>query len=270
MLLSHTHQFLFVHIPKTAGISIARALRPFSNPGERKGIRRLMSHLPVRERPDEALFPLHVTAAWARAKLPAEVFDSYCKFAVVRNPYDRAVSYYEFLKQRTEHHRHGRVRDLDFSGFLDHLAGLRRDETQTSMVADGRGRLLIDRVLRFEHLDGDFADLCSSLKIDATALPKNNGTKRHHYLDYYRDNRVVQQVQELFADDFIRFGYDDDPKWQAPVYPIRLNVRTVQRPVLARREPTEAVDWLETPPEDVRVESRSPGPFEMNAPAQQA
>ena len=65
---------------------------------------------------------MHVSARWARLKLPAEIYNGYRKFCVVRNPYDRAVSLYHYLSQKTDHHLYERVSRMSFKGYLDYLA----------------------------------------------------------------------------------------------------------------------------------------------------
>ena len=86
MLLSLEKKFIFIHIPKTAGSSITRALRPVDlNRSGRSG-GALLSHLPVPEAPEKANLSQHDKAAWLRRKLPGPLYDSAYKFAVVRNP----------------------------------------------------------------------------------------------------------------------------------------------------------------------------------------
>ena len=63
MLISHSHQFIFVHISKTAGTSLRRVLDPYCSQPPRVGVRKLLSHLPVREDP----YKVRVPAACHRA-----------------------------------------------------------------------------------------------------------------------------------------------------------------------------------------------------------
>ena len=106
MLLSTEKNFIFIHIPKTAGSSITRALRPWCARRRRTQWRRLLSHLPVKEAPQRATFQQHDKARWVRRKLPAELYENAHKFCVVRNPFDLAVSNFHHLRRQTSRRRH--------------------------------------------------------------------------------------------------------------------------------------------------------------------
>ena len=227
LLISNSHRFIFVHIPKTAGMSVRHALTPYCNGAQRKGLRRLVANLPIQEDPEKVAFPLHVTARWARRKLPSPVFDGYLKFAITRNPYDRAMSYVEFLRQTPRLRRHAQYCKASFLEALDMLGQRRRKETQADMVVGHDGQLLIDRVLRLETLDADFAALRDELGLPASVtLPWHNATDHGRYLDYYEhDAAAREKVAELFADDFRVFGYDLDPRKREAVAPPLYNQR---------------------------------------------
>ena len=210
MLISHSHRFIFVHIQKTAGQSLKRALAPYCNQPRRTGLRRLLSHLPIPEDPHQVAFRAHTTARWARLKLSPRVFDSYCRFAVVRNPFDRAVSNYHFLQQTPGHHSHARVRHLTFDGYLDFLRERRwsHDPTQRRLLVDARGRVLCDPILRFESLDEDFTGLCRQLGLEGSqCLPRRNTSRHEPYREYYQSRLTREKLVDLFAADFATFGY---------------------------------------------------------------
>jgi len=210
VILSNSHRFIFIHIPKTGGTAIARALAPMDRKVERKGLRRLLSHLPLPEDPEEAAFRIHVSARWVKAKLPAKLFDGYAKFAVVRNPFDRAVSYYHYLVQNEAHHRHEKVKHMTFEAFLEYL--IRRqafhDDSQFRMVADAGGKMLVEHILRYESLADDFNRLCATLNLPAEPLERHNASKREAFETYYREGQARDLVLQLFAKDFEAFGYD--------------------------------------------------------------
>jgi hypothetical protein len=77
MLVSRKFGFLFVHIPKTAGISITRALEPLCEPRTESLLRRLSRHLPIREDVAKVCLPRHATASGCKrnsAKMLLERF----------------------------------------------------------------------------------------------------------------------------------------------------------------------------------------------------
>lgn len=187
-LISHSHRFIFIHIPKTAGTSVTNSLAPYCNQPPRRGLRKILSHLPIPENPQKAAFRKHATAAWVRMKISARLFESYCRFSVVRNPFDRAVSYYHFLLEQRAHHGHRHIKHLSFDGYLDFLAKRRRSRnpTQLARLVDRRGNLLCDHILRFEQLDATFAALCRRLHIGAAiGLPRSNVSSHAHFLEYF-------------------------------------------------------------------------------------
>jgi hypothetical protein len=210
LLISHRHRFIFIHVPKNAGLSITAALEPFADKPERTQLRRFLSLLPVKEDPKKAFFRWHTTALQLKRKLPAEVFDGYLKFAVVRNPYDRAVSYYHYLVQNAEHHRHEKIRGMTFRDYLEYDAeriARGRSQTQLSCVADEDGRILVDRILHFESIGPEFAALCRELGLPADALPTVNASKKPEDLSPYADDEARALVERLYSEDFGAFGY---------------------------------------------------------------
>jgi hypothetical protein len=214
MLISHSHRFIFVHISKTAGTSLKRALAPYCNQPPRVGFRKILSHLPVRENPYKVAFRPHTTARWARMKLSPRVFDDYCCFSVVRNPFDRAVSNFHFVQQRPGHHTHAHVKNLTFGEYLDFLARRRwsHDPTQFARLVDGGDNLLCDPILRFENLETEFPILWRRLGLEGEPqLPKRNASVHAHYLEYYDDRATRDKLVDLFRADFDAFGYATVP-----------------------------------------------------------
>jgi hypothetical protein len=185
--------FIFIHINKTAGTSIGRAV---GLPHKR--------HLTARE-----IIDLVGEEAWRKAY----------KFAFVRNPWDKVVSQYGF-RVRTNKTRMGE-RPIAFKDWAMRTIGERRDPEyvdkprlflpQVEWLKDAAGRIDVQRVGRFEHLARDFAAICAELGI-AAALPHLNRTKaRRPYRDYY-DAETAEIVARWFRDDIERFGYAfDDP-----------------------------------------------------------
>jgi hypothetical protein len=213
MLISHSKNFLFVHVPKTAGLSMTAALNPFCDHPENALINRILSKFGV----DVNWFGptislkygrIHTTARQMKTIFPNEVFEEYYKFAFVRNPWDLMVSYYHYIQSNTEHHRSRKVQAL--GGFKQYLKyEIKRNKiNQTHFLTDAKGNLIVDFVGHFESLAEDFDIVRSTLGITAN-MEHYNGSKHRDYRSYY-DEETKQMVANHWKEDIERFGYTFD------------------------------------------------------------
>ena len=195
MIVSPRTRSIFVHIQKTAGASIEEALRaqdPAAGAGLHEGRR-------------------HMTAREIRALVGAPTWDAYFKFAFVRNPWDRLVSWYHMCMQVAEPNPFSRyVREVapTFERFVTHATtgmGERTTRNQLDYLTDDAGTVIVDFVGRYESLAADYATVTRRLGIDA-ALPHVNTSAHRDYRDYYTD-ATRDIVGERFARDIARFGY---------------------------------------------------------------
>jgi hypothetical protein len=210
-MLSLSKKFLFIHIPKTGGNSLQSLLLPYAEealksedssgePGDRFELRNhalgLSKHAPLED---------------YRAKLDRDVFNGLYKFAVMRNPWERMISYY-FSPHRnvTEWNRD------EFLKLLSWVPPLRffvlphglpiKIRARLEQVAGVPGRHL-DRMvnlIRFENLQEDFSKVCTQLELDLPPLPHRNVSRRKPYLTYY-DEELIELVKHRHIEE-ICFG----------------------------------------------------------------
>ena len=205
---------IFIHVPKTGGVSIDRYLHDHYDLGGFSG---------------------HHPAKLIRATDP-EKFSSYFKFAFVRNPWDRLVSAFYFLSQggyskidkviiekyiaKYAGNFSHFVRDLpdnlhfvqapELSGefFAD---GLPFDTShfieQVYWVCDNNGALLVDYLGRFESLASDFQILCGRLGTKEVGLAPSNSSNHAHYRSCYTDETAAI-VGQLYKQDIETFAYE--------------------------------------------------------------
>lgn len=219
MLISPARRFLFVHVPKTAGTSLTEALAPFAAPMKLSAAGAIRRALPGRVGLD-GWFEMHDSAAFASAKLGRDAWDNLTTFAVVRDPFAHALSHYRFLRGYRYARWRRLVQAMDFAAYLDwRLTGpphwlksrtgrFARLPDQAWFLTDGAGKLLVDRVLRFESLAEDFAALTADLGLPATTLPH-----RRQQQDQAGEitAAAAEKIQRLHARDFALFGYSQVP-----------------------------------------------------------
>ena len=225
MLVSHSHKLIFVHIQKTGGQTISRLLK--------KNV------------PDISRFRRkHEFAVHAMEEL--EGWNEYFKFAFVRNPWDRLVSWYsmvstadaaethQILLNRKEKRRLERARRMKQTGdrlllwryvvdnsstfeeFVKNCTGEIEVKpgvfysfayNQLDYVSDGDGNLLVDFVGRFENFQNDLLEVSNRLGIELKSVPHDNRSAHIHYSSYYTpETRMI--VGERFKRDIEYFGYE--------------------------------------------------------------
>jgi len=231
MIVSHKHRFIFLKTKKTAGTSIELALSavcgrddiitPLAQPEDeplRQGHApqnwRRPGLVPAAWRGMAELFNLsrkavdfheHIKAEKARRFLGERVWNSYFKFAVERNPWDRQVSYWQFKMRKLG------AKPMTLAEFLEtHHANL-----NSANIYSLDGRLAVDHLVRYEHLAGDLDHVLSHLGIDARLdLPKAKGEYRRvgDYRDQY-DAATRNWVARTYATEIALCGYRfDDPE----------------------------------------------------------
>jgi len=153
---------------------------------------------------------------------------NYFKFSFVRNPWDRVVSLYFYLKERKEFDS-----DIDFKKWLSikfNKPWLSRDIStiirdfnlkringgrmgtpaelsQVGWLSDIDSNFCMDFVGRFENLQEDFNTICDKIGIPRQQLPHHNKSKHKHYTEYYNDE-TREIVAEKHAKDIEYFGYE--------------------------------------------------------------
>lgn len=196
--------FIFIHVPKAAGQSVTRRLG-----GMTRGV------------------PGHAPLSWLTPDQRAGRF----AFGFVRNPWDRMVSTYAFLGEKTVKRGEdpaypARIRAMGFRRWLledrffqpqDALwqaPGLEPIQSRSQMFwLEG-----CDFIGRVETLERDMALIEARITRPrgwrerlglALAMPHRNRSSRAPYRDYYDDDTRAF-VARAFAPEIARFGYRFD------------------------------------------------------------
>lgn len=190
---------IYVHIPKAAGNSICRTIYQINHG---------LGHDKARH----------------YAGVDPRRFESSFKFSFVRNPYDRLVSAFHYLKGQPFGWNDAHFRDeylSPYSTFEDFVLALDDDRCwelisrwthftpQIEFVCGEDRRVIVDFVGRFEQLDQDVMYVTEQLGLEASPLERVNVSKRGDWMDYYTE-RAQRIVMRRFRSDFEVFGYPMD------------------------------------------------------------
>lgn len=223
MIISEGRRYIFVHISKTGGTSLALALEEramrddilIGDTPKAKRRRNRLRHLP----PAKGRLWKHAMLSDIDGIVAPEALDRYFVFTMVRNPWDRAVSYYHWL--RTQRFDHAAVRlagSLSFADFLRHPTTRKgfRQTPASRYLLDATGRMRGDLIIRLEHFQEDAAPLMDHLGFDFDLPHVNTSERADDYRDYY-DTDLAALIATDCAEDIARFGYRFSAKSDSPM-----------------------------------------------------
>lgn len=166
------------------------------------------------------LEPLNMISFRPGHRLPYELakdigreryLDSY-KAIFSRNPYDRVVSLFAFMKASKEH------KNLTFEQFT-------LDLTQTDLITFGsmftpaynyclfEGRIMMDFIGRYERLETDIQNLLNVFNQKIDIVPHVNSRKHKPFKTYYTQ-KTADHVYSVYWHDFEYFGYSKN-SWES-------------------------------------------------------
>lgn len=189
------YRCIYVHIPKTGGISVNDAL--WGNPG---GVHKSMEE-------------------YARI-FSASTLQEYFKFTFVRNPWDRLVSAWFFLKAGGHHAADARWAERhlgaynDFDAFVmnwltpENARAALHFRPQTDFLKLN-GKIAVDFIGKMERFAEDFDYVKHRIGRDDAELPHKNRSKREDYHGYYNE-ATRKRVATVYAEDIALLDYSFD------------------------------------------------------------
>lgn len=205
MIISHQHRFVFAAIPKTGTHSVRQALRQHMHAEDLEQVGLFVNkRFPFQELSE--IRHGHITLQQIRPLMGEDDFSAYLKFAFVRNPFDRFVSYCAFMTRANGaflKDPRSVMRQMLFDAPpADHILF----QPQHTFVVDADGALLADEIGRVEQMQASYDAICARIGIASTPLGQVNSSSRGSYRDYY-DQALIDGVAQRYGRDLELFGY---------------------------------------------------------------
>lgn len=205
MIVSALHKFIFVAIPKTGTHSVRQALREHMGPSDLEQVGLFVQKkFPIPELAQ--LQHGHLSLQQIRPYMRPEEWQSFFKFAFVRNPFDRFISYCAFMTRAQgdfEKDPQRVMRHFIANPPWAHILF----QPQHGFVAGEDGQLLTDHVGRVEEMQHSYDQIAGRIGIPSAALERVNSSRRRDYREYY-DDSLKAGVAGLYSRDLLLFGYE--------------------------------------------------------------
>ena len=206
MIVSHKHRFVFAAVPKTGTHSVRHALREHMGPDDMEQARLFV----------EKAFPIpelasighgHLSFEQVRPFIGEEAFRSYLKFAFVRNPFDRFISYCAFVTSRDGSFERDPKRVMRHLLFVAPPHNHIIFQPQHKFLVGPDGSLQTDMLGKVETMQQSYDEIAARLGIETTPLDHANRSRRSDYREYY-DQELIDGVAKIYARDIELFGYE--------------------------------------------------------------
>jgi hypothetical protein len=224
MIISHKHKFIFIKTHKTASTSIEIALSSIC--GAQDVITQLSPQsirekygLVEKQNTNVALnrysyleffnalitrkkkkFHQHMTCKEVKKSVSKSVWNSYYKFSIERNPFDRMVSLYYW-----------RDADKKYSSILQFLKGVNFNNTDSFNKYTIDGKVAVDKVYQYEDLDYFLADFSKKIGLEKPLkLPNYHAKSDTRKVNDYKqilDHESREFIEKRFKRVIDLFGY---------------------------------------------------------------
>jgi len=202
VFISPKRDFLFTKCEKCANVTLRRSLQSLVAD----------KPLPAKFRDvDRWFWPLLQPSDLKLTRI-AHINDIPFKFAVVRNPYSRLLSFYLNAKRENFRKVLGRSTDMDFATFVDYVIA----QTPEQMNPHWRVQyynifcdvIRYDHFIRFENLEAELRDFMARYAANAEihSVHKDQSRAGQKIAAYYTPE-IGKRVREKYAIDFEFFGY---------------------------------------------------------------
>lgn len=203
-MLFHKHKLIFVGIPKNASHAPLAAL---NNKTDRHHDHQ--SFIQIYHENDE------------------ELLDTYTSFAIVRNPYDRTYSCWNYLRQIEYLEDRFDIHSFkDFIFALDARNKFNREEQNEELTQHEltypqhkfiafKGVILVDKVLKFENLDADWKEFADDYNSKKPQFKIRDHLSIHNSMEYEERDwtkiytpEMYKIVNDFYKKDFELFNYE--------------------------------------------------------------
>jgi hypothetical protein len=204
MIICDKKKFVFIHIPKNSGTAMTKELQKtykdtqLMMKTERNGI-------------NIGIDKMHLYYDVIDKFISKNILDNYCKFCIIRNPYNKLYSAWHFIKER---HGYSDVNDfIKYKLNEEFIYGkelIPRDarvhyRPQFTFVYNNENNKFADFIIRYENLNEDISKMNEKYGLNIPLY--DNGNSQKSYINLLNKDSIIK-INSLYKKDFELFNYE--------------------------------------------------------------
>ena len=220
MRLSWKHKFVYISIHKTASETVRELLDPYSDIkscAQRKTI--CYHHIPSKK------MKYYFDERYNKVKDKNWDWSKWFKFTTVRNPWDRKLSTFSYLKRKAKEYKKVDL-GYDPSWFVEKVLKIdsecdnfktylkkycepnKKRNRQLDWILDNDGNNMLDFVGKVENLENDLKYAFKQIGLPEPKIVHNNKSDHIPYTEAYDEQWMIDVVKERYIDDINYFDYE--------------------------------------------------------------
>lgn len=230
MLISHRKKFIYTKTVKTAGTSVESYFEKYCMPegewvftgGREEYISSdgIIGYRGIDARGKK--WRNHMPAKEIRNNISIPIWDSYFKFCVIRNPFDKLISGFYFFEKQKQNPKLQANRQSEISQSLDNINDEGPIERFRSWIKNGeavidRDKYLIDQeicvdyFIKYEELENEIKHVCGVLDVpfEPERIPKMKAGVRNREIPIrqFYDEETIEIVKRMYQFELEEFKY---------------------------------------------------------------
>ena len=226
MIISHEYKCIFVHVPRTGGGTMRRFLSKNNVLNQY-----IFEEHPVLKNKKAYLYnntffqaPYHLPLNFIHKHHP-EDFKDYCKFGVIRNPYERFISAFYFRSKRKVENFESFFDSLDVNKTREYIKstyiptldensirGVQVVTPQYKFLCNEKDQIIADKIYNTEKLIDVFSEVTKDLQIPNVEFDnisnKHIGYKPKFDKKLLLDEEIMNWIYNRYRKDFDIFGFN--------------------------------------------------------------
>lgn len=214
MIISHKYKFIFIAIPKSASQYIRKIIRPYLGSKDQETCK-LFDNIQSKQYPNLKGVG-HKSAQQIKKEVGEKIWNSYFKFAFIRDPYERIISIFSFKKRKEIDELKEKKKENTINAIYNQNPFTKTfyhtriqsffKKTQSYWIFDDNNNLMIDFIGSMNNLHNDLRFIFKKV-----GLPEyiekpiiNKSIQIDNYNKYY-NNTLISLIHNDFSIDLKNF-----------------------------------------------------------------